>query len=245
MLPNIRNAMNFVEHASLDRSPFAFTQTWNRTIISGAICLAILVLSITCALLFMDPLMASGLMDNVYKPEGVVAGVVVCLVTYTVRDFLLAYRTDIVMNQRIAQANHWLSYGTYLIKSANGTESFGIGQALMLTSRAVDSPEGLHIICLALVDGTPLLIKARFDNACVVHGKGFNDTNTIRSMLEEAAGEWRYTVAEQIGIQFGPEATPSTEQAATPLRMRQRQQTGSGPLSTAGSLNLGNKVAQH
>jgi len=245
MFPLIRNGLNFVAQGSYDRSPFAFKESWHRTFFCAGACLVILVLSTICALLITDPLLASGLMDHVYQPKGVIGGVVMCLVMYTVRDFLLAYHADIVMNQRIAQANDWLSNGTYLIRSAKGEVSHNMGQALMLTSRAKDSDDGLHVSCIALVDDEPMLITVRFDNVCMVTGHGYNEPDKIRSMLESAAGEWRYEVAKNLGITFGkPDAADATP-TAQPARQRQRQAANTGPLSTPGSLSLSGVGAKH
>jgi hypothetical protein len=237
MISNIRNALNYVENGSFDRSPFTFKQTWMRTTISGAVCLIILLLSTTCAIHYMEPLLASGLFDHIYKPEAVVGAVVVCLLMYTVRDFLISYRADIVMNLRIAQANHWLSYGSFLNFDQNDDEPVSMGQMLLITSRAKDREDGLHVACLATLKGEPVLITAKFDSGCMILGVGYRTPEQIRSMLDEAAGKWRYNVAEGVGIEFGPDPTGNHIASAEHSQSRNLSQVP-GPLSTPNSLSL-------
>lgn len=244
MFPKINNHLNFVPHGSLDRSPFAFKETWNRTYFCGAVSLVLLVMSTICARLFTDPILASGLLDHVYQPKWIIVGVVLCLAMYTIRDFLIAYQNDIVMNQRVAQANHWLSSGTYVIRTATGEQSFCMGKVLMLTSRVKDTEEGLQVVCIVIAEGVPTLVKARVDNTCAVIGNGFNDADQIRSMLECAAGEWRYEVAEQIGISFCKQDPAATGLNEKPVRQPKREKV-TGPLSTPGSLTLNGSAAKH
>ena len=245
MFPIITNALNFVRQGSFDRSIFAFKATWNRTYFCAVVCLVMLVLSTLCALLIADPLLASGLLDHVYQPKGIIVGVVLCLVMYTVRDFLVAYHSDIVMNQRIAQANNWLRYGSYVVRTSAGTQTCSMGQALMLASRAKDSEDGLHVSCIVVADGVPTLVTVRVDSACTVIGEGIIDEDQIRSMLEDAAGEWRYDVAEQIGLTFGKHAPMGATPDDKPERPARRTEKHSGPLSTPGSLSLTGSGAKH
>jgi len=236
MFPILRNDLNFVPLGSYDRSPFAFKETWNRTAFCAVVCLVMLVLSTICATLLTDPILASGLLDHVYQPKGIIFGVVLCLVIYTVRDFLVAYHADIVMNLRIAQANHWMSNGSYVINTTDGISSFSMGQALMLTSRAKDSEDGLHVTCIVVVEGSPRLITACVDSACLVIGNAYDDIDKIRSMLDHATGEWRYEVAAVIGITFGKHDVEATGMTGKPARTPTKKATQSGPLSTPGAL---------
>jgi hypothetical protein len=185
----------------------------------------------------MEPLLATGLFDHIYKPEAVVGAVVVCLLMYTVRDFLISFRADIVMNLRIAQANQWLSYGSFLSADHNDDQPISMGQMLLITSRAKDGEDGLQVACLATLRGEPVLITAKFDSSCMVQGIGYREPDQIRSMLEEAAGKWRYNVAEGVGIEFGPNAPGSL--MGTPERgLPRKERKEPGPLSTPNSLAL-------
>lgn len=112
-----------------------------------------------------------------------------------------------------------------------------MGQMLLITSRAKDTEDGLNVACLSTLKGEPVLITAKFDSSCMIQGIGYREPDQIRNMLEEAAGKWRYNVAEGIGIEFGPN-TPLSLMAIPEQVQSRKEGKEPGPLSTPNSLSL-------
>lgn len=233
--PTIRRAINFVAEGSYDRTLFSFAPMWSRTIVSGAISLGMLSLSSVCAFLLRDPLVAGNWAATVPFLDWIVLGTSLSLVTYTVRDFLASYRADIELNAKLAIANHWLSFGEYLMRNSKGqSEQHNFADSLMISSRAFESEQGLHILCLIREGDMPVLVSCRVSNESMVIGKGESNPILIRRMLNVAAGEWHYCAADALGISYEP---ADSAPAATTTRRRSSAAPAASHLGEAGSLS--------
>lgn len=238
MFQPIRNALNYVEGGSYDRALFSFSNPWNRTIWSSLICLAILFLSAYCIHLLRDPLRAGDWYATNAHFEWAALLVVASLVSLTIRDSLSSFRQDIEQNIMIDRANHWLSSGTFSLQDADGvTAEHCIGDMPLISTRAVLAINAIRVYCLTRHNDKPLMVCCEVDNGCAVTGVGEARISVIRRMLNEAAGDLCYNVADSLGIDYEPGAE---EPQKAPRAARNNSSPRTGALSSPGSLrNLG------